>query len=131
MPLFHIMWNPGQSRETKERIRTEIGQSMGRLAGIDPSFIAVLFADLKRGDMGAHGALTEVFISEGRPDSFKDQVVALATDAICGHTGWAREEIGVIIHDLRKGSIAVNGKIVNRAGPAADAVIKEKKEKPS
>ena len=127
MPLFNITWNAGQPQEVKERIRKNISENMGRLAGIDPSFIAVIYTDLKGNNAGLQGAFSEVYISEGRPDTFKDSVVTLVTDAICKYTGWNRDKVVVIIHDFRKGSIAVNGKIVNRFGPAADTVIHEKK----
>ncbi len=125
MPLFNITWEHGNTREVKEAIRKDISQDMGELAGIAPGFIAVLFTDLPAGNMSSHGSFTEVYISQGRPSQFKDAVVKLITDAIMKHTGWPEEKIHVIIHDFRKGSIAVGGRIVNRSGPAAEEVMKE------
>lgn len=123
MPLFCIEWEAGASREAKAAVRRNIATEMGALAGIDPSFIAVLFRELPKGDMSAlHGSFTQVYISEGRTDAFKDRVAALVTDAICGATGWPADKVNVIIHDLLRGSVAVNGLVANRAGPAANAV---------
>lgn len=126
MPLFNITWEGGNTREVKEAIRNDISRDMGRLAGINPGFIAVLFTDLPIGNMSMHGSFTEVYISEGRPPEFKNAVVELITNAITKHTGWEKEKVNEMIHDFRKGSIAVGGRIVNRSGPAAEAVIEEK-----
>ena len=127
MPLFHITWAAGRPRKIKEQVREDISRNMGELAGIAPGFIAVLFMDLGESDIVNHNALAEVYISEGRTDIFKDNVAALVTNAVCRYTGWAGSTVSVIIHDLRKGSVAVGGKIVNRFGTAVEAVIGEKK----
>lgn len=125
MPLLNITMERSCSVVIKDKIRRDLCADMAELVGVDPSFIAVLFRELPGEGMDGHGSFTEVYISEGRPPEFKDRLAAFVADDICRYTGWPREKANVIIHDIRRGSVAVSGHIVNRMGTAADTVLRE------
>ena len=63
-----------------------------------------------------------VYMSEGRTDEFKDELVAVVTDAITEHTDFDDGKVAVMIHDVLKGNMAARRKIVNRAGPVAQLI---------
>ena len=100
---------------------------MGALIGIDPKFIAVMFRELPGNDMCDQGSFTEVFLSEGRPAAFKDALAKFVAEDICLCTGWTSDKANILVHDLRHGSVAAGGRILNRSGTAAEAVMKSDK----
>lgn len=126
MPLFSITWADTPNVAAREKIRADIRRDMAALTGVGQEFIAVLFKALPGTDAGGSRAFTEVYISEGRPDAFKDSVARLVKNAFCAHTGLEGDEVCVIIHDIWKGSVAAGGRIVNRTGTAAETVIRER-----
>ncbi len=128
MPLFSITWAGAPNAAAREGIRADIKRDMAALSGIGQEFIAVLFKDLPGADTGDRRAFTELYISEGRPDAFKDSVAELIQNAFHSHTDLKGNEVCVMIHDIWKGSVAVDGKIVNRTGTAAETVMRERKQ---
>lgn len=125
MPLLDVTLAAGLMPETKEALRAALCGDMAALIGIDTKFIAVLFKELPPGDMCAQGSFTEVYLSVGRPLAFKEALVKFIADDIHRVTGWPADKANVLIHDLRHGSVAVGGKILNRSGTAAEAVMKD------
>ena len=124
MPLLDVTLAACLMPETKEALRAALCGDMAALIGIDTKFIAVLFKELPPSDMSAQGSFTEVYLSVGRPLAFKALVKFIADD-IHRVTGWPADKANVLIHDLRHGSVAAGGKILNRSGTAAEAVMKD------
>lgn len=125
MPLIDITMNDTLSQQEKGNLRYALCRDMAALVGVDPKFIAVLFRELPEADLGPNGSFTEVYLSEGRPDDFKEKLAKFVAEDISGCTGWPSDRANVIIHDLRHGSVAAGGKILNRMSTAAEAVIKK------
>lgn len=125
MPLLDVTLAAGLHPETKEELRAALCGDMAALIGIDPKFIAVLFKELPPGDMSVQGSFTEVYLSVGRPLAFKEALVKFVADDIHRVTGWSADKANVLIHDLQHGSVAAGGRILNRSGTAAEAVMKD------
>lgn len=124
MSLFICKWKKEFGREVKENIRRDICNGFAELTGVEARFFAVCFEDYDEGDFSDQGIGVFVLLyqTEGRSDEFKDRAVTIITEAFCKYTGWGPERVSIMIQDIRKGSVAVNGRIVNRTGPAAEVV---------
>lgn len=128
MPLIEIEWCAGESCQAKNSIRQGVKNGIGALMGVDPDFVAVSFHDLPELQTKTQTAIVFVYITEGRPVLFKEKIVTVITENIVSYTAYRSDGVVVLIYDLSLGSVAVRGKIVNRNGPAAESVIKEKAE---
>lgn len=125
MPLLDVTLAAELLPETKEKLRAALCGDMAALIGVDPKFVAVLFKELPPGDMSTQGLFTEIYLSVGRPIAFKEALVKFVADDIHRITGWPACKANVLIHDLRHGSVAAGGRILNRSGTAAEAVMKD------
>ncbi len=120
MSLFIINCAKGWDSETKDKIRTDIACNMGELNHISDKFMAVLFNELEPENMSPnHGCFILVYLSEGRSDAFKDQMVTILTEAITSNTDYGDDKVAIMINDVLKGNMATKGKIVNRGGAVA------------
>lgn len=123
MSLFIVNCAKGWGTETKENIRSDITKKMGKLANISDKLMAVLFHEYEPEDMSPnHGCFVIVYMSEGRSDKFKEELVAIVTDAITDHTDFDSGKVSIMIHDVLKGNMATRRKIVNRGGAVADLI---------
>lgn len=124
MSLFICKWKKEFGPEVKEAIRKDITEGFSALTGIGPEYFAVCFEDYPEGNFPEMniGVFVLVHQTEGRDDAFKDKEVSIITDAFCRHTGWAPSRVSIMIHDILRGSMGVNGVIVNRSGAAAEAI---------
>lgn len=120
MSLFIINCAKGWDSETKDKIRTDIAYNMGELNHISDKFMAVLFNELEPENMSPnHGCFILVYLSEGRSDAYKDQMVTILTEAITSNTDYGDDKVAIMINDVLKGNMATKGKIVNRGGAVA------------
>ncbi len=123
MSLFIVNCAKGWDLETKEKIRSDITKKMGAIARVSDKLMAVLFHEYEAENMSPnHGCFVIVYMSEGRTDEFKDELVAVVTDAITEHTDFDDGKVAVMIHDVLKGNMAARRKIVNRGGPVAQLI---------
>ena len=125
MSLFICKWKKEFGPEVKAAIRKDICEGMGQLAGIPAHFFAVCFEDYEAEDFSDQGigVFVLAYQTEGREDAFKDQLVALVTDAFCKHTGWPAARVSIMIHDIQKGSMGHKGVVVNRGGAVANSIL--------
>lgn len=124
MSLLICKWKKEFGPEVKEAIRKEITEGFGALTGIAPEYFAVCFEDYPEGDFPEMniGVFVLVHQTEGRDEGFKDEEVRMITEAFCRHTGWEPARVSIMIHDILKGSMGVNGVIVNREAAAAEVI---------
>jgi len=57
MPVVRVSWFEGKDREQKAKVAAEITDSIVRNTGTDPSYIYVIFEDVKRNDWAGAGEL--------------------------------------------------------------------------
>lgn len=128
MSLFVCHLKKGVTEEAKRNIRREICTGMGELTGIDARYFAVLFNEYEPINFSDQGiwVFVELCQTEGRDDLFKDQLAELITGAFCRELGWNPEDVSIMIHDILRGSMGNEGRIVNRGGAFADTVKENK-----
>ncbi len=59
MPVVHVEWLAGRSREQKEELAEAITREMSRIAGCAPAAIQIVFSDVKKSDWAIGGRLTD------------------------------------------------------------------------
>ncbi len=57
MPVVRVSWFEGKDHQQKEKVAAEITQSIVRHTATDPSYIYVLFEDVKAADWAGAGRL--------------------------------------------------------------------------
>ncbi|SNT53681.1 4-oxalocrotonate tautomerase [Tardiphaga sp. OK246] len=57
MPVVRVSWFEGKSHTQKETVAAEITDSIVRNTGTDPSYIYVIFEDVKPSDWAGAGKL--------------------------------------------------------------------------
>ncbi len=128
MSLIMIRWQEGVPDDAKIKIREEICQNVGKDLGAAPEYIAVVFDDHPPVDVTHHGAFVLMYLTEGRSEKCKDDLVTHITEGICRYSRYTPDKVNIMMVDIQKGSMATNGKIVNRQGAYADILNAEKQE---
>ncbi|WP_230558953.1 MULTISPECIES: 4-oxalocrotonate tautomerase family protein [Variovorax] len=57
MPVVRVSWFEGKDHAQKEKVASEITQSIVRNTGTDPNYIYVIFEDVKASDWAGAGKL--------------------------------------------------------------------------
>ena len=57
MPVVRVSWFEGKDHQQKEKVAAEITQSIVRHTATDPSYIYVIFEDVKPADWAGAGKL--------------------------------------------------------------------------
>jgi 4-oxalocrotonate tautomerase len=57
MPVVRVSWFEGKDHQQKEKVAAEITESIVRNTGTDPSYIYVIFEDVKASDWAGAGKL--------------------------------------------------------------------------
>lgn len=57
MPVVRVSWFEGKDHVQKEKVASEITQSIVRNTGTDPNYIYVIFEDVKASDWAGAGKL--------------------------------------------------------------------------
>ena len=128
MPLFEVRVAATLPDRMRDRLRHVLAREMSALMGVESRFVAVIFRRFDESETLSALPCAVVYLSAGRPADFRRAVLRFTADALCTCTGCAPKQATVIIQELRLGSVAVGGRIVNRNGPAAEAVIRAEKQ---
>lgn len=57
MPVVRVSWFEGKSHAQKEKVAAEITESIARNTGTDPSYVYLIFEDVKPSDWAGAGKL--------------------------------------------------------------------------
>jgi 4-oxalocrotonate tautomerase len=57
MPVVRVSWFEGKSHAQKEKVAAEITESIARHTGTDPSYVYLIFEDVKPSDWAGAGKL--------------------------------------------------------------------------